>query len=344
MRDAMATAPLGDDVYGEDPTVNKLESLAAEMLGFEAGLFTASGTQGNLVSILSHAGRGDEAIVGEANHTYQWEAGGMAVLGGIMPHVLPMDDFGRLPLDRIRAAIRPDNPHMPVSRLILVETTAGGRNGAALPLDYLAAVREIADQHGLIVHMDGARVFNAATTLGVDVKAITRYVDSVSVCLSKGLCAPVGAMVVGSAEFIHKARRTRKLVGGGMRQAGVIAAAGIVALRDMPQRLHIDHANAKILAQQLATIDGIEIDLTRVHSNLLFFSLSDSVTMDAGEVARRLREQYNIWIGARSARDFRAVLHYWLGEPEIDKLVAGLRAVLAEDSAENTTDAASFYG
>ncbi len=345
MRDAMATAPIGDDVYGEDETVNELEALAADMLGFEAGLFVTSGTQGNLLAILAHAGRGDEAIVGEANHTYQWEAGGMAVLGGIVPNVLPMDEIGRMSLDRIRAAIRPDNPHMPTSRLILVETTAGGRSGAALPLDYLADVRAIADEHGLIVHMDGARVFNAATTLGVDVKELTKHVSSVSVCLSKGLCAPVGSVVVGSAEFIHKARRLRKLVGGGMRQAGVIAAAGILSLREMTKRLHEDHANAQILAEKLAGIPGIAIDLNAVHSNLVFFTLDDDVAMDAGEVARRLQDEYNIWIGARSARAFRAVTHYWVGSAEIAQLSDALEAVLSGGvSAETVTNAASYYG
>lgn len=345
MRDAMANARLGDDVYGEDETVNELEALAADMLGFEAGLFVTSGTQGNLVAIMAHAGRGDSAIVGDANHTYAYEAGGMAVLGGILPQVLPLDEFGRMSLPAIRSSIRPDDPHFPQTRLVLLETTAGGRNGIPLSLDYIAAVREICDEHGLILHCDGARIFNASTALDVPVTDITKYFDSVSVCLSKGLCAPVGSVVVGSAETINKARRVRKLVGGGMRQAGVIAAAGIIAIRDMSKRLHEDHARAKLLATQLATIPGIRIAPDRVYSNLVFFGLEDDVTLTASEVKNRLAEQFNVWIGARSARDFRAVLHYWIGQPEIETLVDGLRDILSDgaNSAETTPEAV-YYG
>ena len=345
MREAMANADAGDDVYGEDVAVNELEALAADMLGFEAGLYVTSGTQGNLVSILAHCGRGEAAIVGNANHTYAVEAGGMAVLGGVYPDVLPLDDKGEMPLERIRAAVHPDNVHYPISRLILLENTAGSRYGAALSLDYMAAVKQIADEHGLIVHLDGARVFNAATKLGVDIKEVTQHVESVSVCLSKGLCAPVGTVVVGSAEFIKKARRIRKLVGGGMRQAGFIAAAGTVALQEMTTRLQIDHDNATMLAQGLASIPGIDIDLDKVHTNLVMFRLADSVTMDTWEVAKRLRDEYNVWIGPRSPRDFRAVLHYWLGSAEIEKLLMGLRTVL-ESPVNESTDAvaASYYG
>ena len=345
MRDAMALADAGDDVYGEDAAVNELEAFAADMLGYEAGLYVTSGTQGNLIAILAHAGRGDEAIVGNGNHTYNYEAGGMAVLGGIVPRVLPMDDKGEMPLDQIRAAVHPDNVHFARSRLILLENTAGSRSGVAVSLDYMAAVKEIADEHGLIAHLDGARVFNAATKLGVDVKEITQHVESVSVCLSKGLCAPVGSVVVGSAEFIHQARRVRKLVGGGMRQAGYIAAAGTIALQQMTTRLQDDHDNAQLLAQGLASIPGIEIDLEKVHTNLVFFGLSDSVKLDASAVAKRLQEEYGVWIGARSARDFRAVLHYWLGSAEIELLLKGLRAIL--ETVHETTievETVSYYG
>ena len=345
MRMAMANAEVGDDVYGEDPTVTELEQLAAKMLGFEAGLYVSSGTQGNLIAMLAHGNRGDEAIVGDGCHTYNSEAGGMSVLGGIFPRVLPMDEIGRMPLDQIRAFVRPDNEHFPTSKLILLETTAGARNGAPIPLDYMASVREIADEAGLIVHLDGARIFNAATALDVDVKEITKHVHSVSVCLSKGLCAPVGSVVVGSAEFIHRCHRLRKLVGSGMRQAGFIAAAGIVALRDMTKRLQEDHDNARQLAEGLSSIPGISIEVDKVHSNMVFFGLDETVELSAVDVVRLLREHYGVWLGARNDREFRAVLHYWLGQPEIEMLVTGMRAILSgEVSAELEGEAVSFYG
>ncbi len=330
MREAMANAAIGDDVYGEDPTMNKLEAQAAVLTQKEAGLFVTSGTQGNLVSLLAHAGRGDEVIVGEANHTYNWEAGGMAVLGGIVPRVLPADSHGRMDLNEIENSIRADDPHFPRSRVITLETTAGGRYGIPLALDYLAAVRALADKHHLLVHLDGARVFNAAVALDVPVSAITQYVDSMTFCLSKGLCAPVGSVVVGTADFIHKARRARKLVGGGMRQAGFMAAAGIVALDENIERLADDHRHAKMLAAGLATIPGIVIDPATVYTNMVFFSLDESVALSSAEVAEQLRERANIWIGAgykRGDRNFRAVTHYWIGEPEIEALLTALRGI-----------------
>ncbi len=343
MREAMRLAEVGDDVYGEDPTVNELQALAANVLGKEAGLFVSSGSQGNLVSILAHAGRGDEAIVGEAYHTYNWEAGGMAVLGGIVPRVLGVDEIGRIPLTNIRASIRPtNNAHLPTSRLILLENTAGGRYGAAIPLDYFAAVREIADEHGLSVHLDGARLFNAATKLGVPASEIAQYVDSVTICLSKGLCAPVGSVVCGSSKFVHAAHRARKLVGGGMRQAGIIAAAGITAIEEMTQRLQEDHDNAAHLAASLAKIDGIQVD--PVHTNMVFFGLTDDVQLSAGEVAQQLRERYNVWIGARSERAFRAVTHYWVDREAVELLLTGIREILLEQFSVNSQQTVGYYG
>lgn len=335
MREAMATAPVGDDVYGEDPTVNELEALAAEMLGFEAGLFVASGSMGNLVSILAHANRGDEAIVGEANHTYNWEAGGMAVLGGIMPRVLAVDEQGCMDLAAIEGSVRYSDPHLPRSRLILIENTAGGRYGAPLPLDYMVSVREIADRHDLIVHLDGARVFNAATASNVDVREITKHVHSVSFCLSKGLCAPVGSIVCGSAEFIHRAHRARKLVGGGMRQAGILAAAGKIALCEMSKRLDQDHYHARQLAEGLARIDGININLANVHTNMVFFSLADDVTLTAGQVAQQMREQYGVWVGAEGKKLFRALTHYWVGSAEIETFLTAIQQILSNNTTSN---------
>ncbi|WP_035985324.1 low-specificity L-threonine aldolase [Leptolyngbya sp. KIOST-1] len=329
MQEAMATAELGDDVYGEDPTVNELETLAAHLLGKEAGLFVSSGTQGNLIAALTHAQRGDEAILGEDAHTFCWEAGGIAVLGGITPRPLPTDNRGRMALEAIKAAIRVDNPHLPQSRLILLENSSGGNNGAAIAPDYFESISTLAQAHHLSVHLDGARLFNATTALGVDPTAITAHVDSVSVCLSKGLCAPVGSVLVGSQAFIHRARRHRKLLGGGMRQAGVLAAAGILALKTMTQRLQTDHDNAQALAQGLATIPGIEIDPAAVETNMVFFELAQDVAISPEHLIKTLRADYGLYIGGYGHRTLRAVTHYWIEPTQVERLVEAIRTVLA---------------
>jgi len=330
MRQAMAQAVVGDDVYGEDPTVTALEELAARMVGKEAALFVASGTMGNLVSMLAQANRGEEAIVGQDAHIYCWEAGGLASLGGIIPHPLPTDAHGRLDPDQVAAAVRGDDPHWPRSRLILVENSYGAKNGFPLPPDYFAAIGAVAREHGLKVHLDGARLFNAAVALNVDAAELTRDVDSLSFCLSKGLCAPVGSLVCGTAEFIHQARRMRKSVGGGMRQAGILAAAGLVALRDMVARLADDHAHARQLAHGLAEIPGIVVDTAAIQTNIVFFELAEAVPLTAAEVVTRLQAD-NIWLGGDGPRHFRAVTHYWIGANEVEQLLAGLRHIL-EDS------------
>jgi threonine aldolase len=323
----MAEARVGDDVYGEDPTVNELEARAAAQVGKEAGLLVSSGTQGNLVAILTHAGRGDEALVGRDAHTVSWEAGGMAVLGGVVPQTLPTDEMGRMDLGELEAAIRPEDTHLPRTRLILLENSYGARAGAAIPPDYFAAVRAIADRYDLRVHLDGARLFNAAVALNVAAEAITRHVDSVTFCLSKGLCAPVGSVLCGSASFIHEARRARKLLGGGMRQAGILAAAGLVALDGMIERLGDDHANARLLAEGLATIPGIIVAPESVQTNMVFFSLADDVPLTVEDVIERLAKE-NICIGDHGPREFRAVTHYWIGPDEVAHFVDRLRAVL----------------
>jgi threonine aldolase len=330
MRDAMAAAPVGDDVYGEDPTVNALEQQTAARLGKEAGLFVASGTMGNLSAILTHATRGDAAILGRDAHTFAHEAGGISALGSIMPHPLPTDSQGRMALADIEGAIAADDPHNPRTRLILVENSYGAKNGYPVPPDYFAAVRTIADRHNLRLHLDGARLFNAATALNLDPTELTQSVDSASVCLSKGLCAPVGSVLVGSADFIRQARRTRKVLGGGMRQAGILAAAGLIALNDMSRRLAEDHANAQRLAHGLARIPGIEIDPANIKTNILFFSLSQDVPLTAKEVAHQLRTRANLWIGATDPRNFRAVTHYWVGPKEVDILLSNLESILRE--------------
>ena len=332
MREAMATATVGDDVYGEDPTINQLEAIAAEMTGKEAGLFVSSGTMGNLVSILAHATRGDQAIVGDINHTFWAEAGGMAALGGIMPRPLPVDEIGRMDIAQLESAISPDNPHYPITRLICLENTCGGRAGAAIPLDYFTEVRQVVERHGLTVHLDGARLFNAVVKLGVPTATLLEPVDSVSICLSKGLCAPVGSIVTGSADFIYRARRARKLVGGGIRQGGILAAAAIISLTDMVDRLADDHARAARLAQRLAALPGIVLDLDNVHTNMVFFSLADNIPLTAKQVAHQLAQTANVWVGATGARSFRAVTHYWIDDTAVDTLVDTLQYILAADT------------
>lgn len=327
MREAMAGARVGDDVYGEDPTVNVLEALAAEKVGKEAGLFVASGTMGNLVAMLTHAGRGEEAIVGADAHTISWEAGGMAVLGGIVPRPLPTDAIGRIDVAELERAIRPDDPHLPRTTLILLENSYGAKNGAPIPPAYFEEVAVIAARHGLATHLDGARLFNAAVALGAAPAAVTQHVDSVSFCLSKGLCAPVGSVLCGSETFIHEARRTRKLVGGAMRQAGVLAAAGLVALEEMVERLAEDHAHARQLAQGLAEIPGIAIDPDVVCTNIVFFELEESVPLNTEDVIERLQAD-NIWLGGSGQRGFRAVTHYWVGEREVEQLLTALQKIL----------------
>lgn len=331
MREAMATAHVGDDVYGEDPTVNALEERAASLLGMEAGLFVASGTMGNLASILAHAGRGHEAIIGQHSHAISSEAGGMAALGGIVPRVLPTDEFGRMRIEELRAAINEDDPHLAPTRLILLENSVGARNGYPLPESYFAAVAEVARKNDLSVHVDGARFFNAVVALGVDPASIAQHVDSITFCLSKGLSAPVGSVICGSHAFINQARRTRKILGGAMRQAGVLAAAGLVALDQMIERLEDDHRHARRLAEGLQRIPGIVVNPPEVKTNIVFFELDESVPYDSDDVVRRLQDEGNIWLGGHGARSFRAVTHYWIGMEEVELLLDLLRSILSQE-------------
>lgn len=330
MREAMASARVGDDVYGEDPTVNVLEERAASMLGMEAGLFVASGTMGNLAAILAHAGRGDQAIVGQDSHSISSEAGGLAALGGVVPRVLPTDRVGRMNMEDIRAAVSEDDPHLAPTRLILLENSFGARNGYPLPEPYFAGVAEVARENGLRVHMDGARFFNAVVALGVDPASITQHVDSITFCLSKGLSAPVGSVICGSQAFIKRARRARKILGGAMRQAGILAAAGLVALDHMIERLEDDHGHARRLADGLRRIPGIVVSPPEVKTNIVFFRLHADAPFDKNHIVRWLREEGNIWIGAYGTRDFRAVTHYWIGSEEVDLLLDLLRASFAQ--------------
>ncbi len=327
MRAAMANAELGDDVYGEDPTINRLEEMAAAKTNKDAALFVASGTMANLVALLTHCGRGDEVIVGDKAHTFVNEVGGMAALGGIQPRTLSNQPDGTLALDDIRAAIRGDNVHWPRTRLIALENTHNSCNGSPLAPAYLWSVYDLAKSRGVKVHTDGARIFNAAVALGVPVTELTRHTDTISFCLSKGLSAPVGSLLCGPRDFIAEARRNRKMVGGGMRQAGVLAAAGIVALETMIDRLADDHANARYLAEMLADIPGIELDPARVKTNIVFFDLAPDAP-SAAEMEERLARA-GVLVGPAGERRMRAVTHYGIERADVDAAIGAIKSAIS---------------
>ena len=327
MRTAMAQAEVGDDVFGEDPTIIHLQKMAAERMGKEAGLFVPSGTMGNLIAVLSHCGRGDEAIMGDKGHTFLFEAGGISALGGVFPHTLPNQPDGTLKLEDIRSAFRPDDVHHPISRLVILENTQNRCGGVVLSRDYTRQVGDLAHKRGLLLHMDGARIFNAAVELGISASDLVEAADSVTFCLSKGLCAPVGSVVCGSEEFIIKARRNRKILGGGMRQAGILAAAGIVALEEMVDRLVDDHCRAKQLADGLARIPGIVFELGMPATNMVFPSLGEGFPLSASEVVSQL-DHKGIKIGKVSQRGFRLVTHYWITDEDVEQVLNGFTEVL----------------
>ena len=325
MRRAMYEAELGDDVFGDDPTLNRLEAMAAERFGKEAAVFVASGTMGNLVSVLAHTTRGDEIILGNQSHIFRSEAGGSSVLGGISFHTVPNDARGMLDPDDVRAAIRPNDPHMPRTSLVCLENTQNSCGGAALTQDDISSIADVAHENGLGLHIDGARIFNAAVALEAPVAELTREADSITFCLSKGLSCPVGSVIVGSADYIQEARRWRKMVGGGMRQVGVLAAAGIVALDSMVDRLAEDHANARKLAEGLAEVEGISIDPDALPTNLVFFEVDreDRDDLHARLVERGIK-------GGGGGRRWRYVTHYGITESDIDYTLETVRGVFAE--------------
>jgi len=326
MREAVYRAELGDDVFGEDPTTNRLEEMAAERMGKEAALLVASGTMGNLVCTLTHCRRGEEVILGDRSHTFLYEAGGMSTLGGIHPHTLSNQPDGTMRLEDIEGAIRGNNVHFPRTRLICLENTHNRCYGSALRSEYIDSVAALAKEHGLSIHLDGARIFNAAIALGIDVKELTANVDSLSFCLSKGLSAPVGSVVCGSSEFIAEARRARKVLGGGMRQAGVIAAAGITALQEMVDRLAEDHENARRLAEGVAGIGGLSIEPAKVQTNIIYFEL-DEERMTPTELVTELNKK-EVRLLAVGNRRLRAVTHYGISAEDIDLTVKALGEVM----------------
>jgi threonine aldolase len=326
MRQAMAKAEVGDDVYGEDPTVNQLQEMAAERMGKEAGLFVPSGTMGNLAAILVHCGRGDEVILGNKAHTFLYEAGGVSALGGVHSCQLTNQADGTLRLDDIRFAIRPNDAHQPVSRLVCLENTHNRCGGVSLTAAYTRAVGDLAHERGLALHLDGARIFNAAIAQGVAVKELAEPADSVTFCLSKALSAPVGSVLCGSREFIKKAHRIRKQLGGGMRQAGVLAAAGIVALESMVDRLAEDHKRARYLARGLSFLPWLVMDEGTPYTNMVFMSLQEAFPADAAQVADEMAKM-NVKVGVVGERRFRLVTHYWIDDKAVDKAILAFQDV-----------------
>ncbi len=314
MRKAMANAIVGDDVYQDDPTIKELESLAAEMTGKEASLFVTSGTMGNQLSIYTQTKRGDEIIVGSSAHIKNYEVGASAVISGVSYHLIQEID-GMMPLDKIKKGIRGEDIHFPNTSLICIENAHG--SGKVLPLEYMEEVYKLAQKNELKVHLDGARLFNAATFLNVDPKEITKYADSVTFCLSKGLASPVGSMICGSKEFIEKARHGRKLLGGGMRQVGILGAAGLISLRRMTNRLYIDHENAKYLANKLDRINGIEVDYNRLDINMVFIKFYK----DYPDLLDYFKEE-GILLGGYKDQFLRLVVHNDISIKNIDYLVS----------------------
>ena len=314
MRAAMAAADLGDDVYGEDPTVNRLERRAADLLGKEAALFVASGTMSNLVALLTHCGRGDEAIVGDEAHILHYEVAGAAGLGGIQLRSTPTDARGRLDPAAVAALIREPNVHHPATRVVCLENTQNRCGGAALSAAETDVVADVAHAAGCAVHIDGARIFNAAVARGVSAATLARGADSIGFCLSKGLAAPVGSLLCGSGPFIERARKQRKMLGGGMRQAGVLAAAGLVALDEMIDRLAEDHANARRLAEGLARLPGVQLDPTTVETNIVSFGVSAAPVAEFLAAIRRA----GVLAGSPGAGRVRMVTHYGIDADAID--------------------------
>ncbi|HHV61653.1 MAG TPA: low-specificity L-threonine aldolase [Firmicutes bacterium] len=326
MREAMRNAACGDDVAGEDPTVNRLEEMAAARLGKEAALFVASGTMGNLVSMMTHCVRGDEAILEAESHIYYYEVGGMSAIAGVIPRLV-RGFRGIMDPDDVRRAIREPNIHYPRTRVICVENTHNRGGGTVTPIPVMEEICRIAREHGLATHLDGARIFNAAVALSVDPREIARPFDSVMFCLSKGLSAPVGSLICGSRDFIERARKNRKLLGGGMRQAGVIAAAGIVALEKMVDRLHVDHENARLLAEGLSRINGIRVDLESVQTNMVYVDVS-GLGFDTESFIRELARR-GVKASGRPPYHVRMVTHRHISRENILEVLDIIKEIAA---------------
>jgi threonine aldolase len=327
MREAMAEAEVGDDVFRDDPTVIRLEGLAAGMMGKEAALFVPSGTMGNLIALLVHCQRGEEAIVGSLSHIYLNEAGGMAALGGIQPCPIPNQKDGTLALDDMLASIRTEDVHHPVTRLICLENTQNICGGIPLTPDYTRQVGELAHQYGLLLHLDGARIFNSAVGQNVAVRDLVDPADSIMFCLSKGLASPIGSILAGSQKFINRARHVRKMVGGGMRQVGVLAAAGIISLEKMTNRLGDDHLRAKKLADGLRQNPGVVLDPGSPYTNMIYLNLADHIKENAQTITEKMKE-FGVLLDADGGRRFRLVTHYWIDDAAVEKAIHAFDRVL----------------
>jgi len=327
MRAAMAKAEVGDDVYGDDPTVNKLQEMAASMLGKEAALFVPSGTMGNLLALLVHCQRGDEVIVGDCSHIYLNEAGGMAALGGIYPHPVKNQADGTLALDAILNSIQAEDVHHTITRLICLENTQNVCGGVFLTPEYTRAVGKLARENNLLFHIDGARIFNAAVAQNISVRDLVDPADSIMFCLSKGLASPVGSMLAGTNKFIARARHLRKMLGGGMRQAGVLAAAGIISLEKMIERLDDDHARAKKLADGLKQVKGLVLDAGTASTNMVYFNLAEDVRLTVDQIIEKMME-LGVLVDWAGPRRFRLVTHYWVDDEGVGKTVDAFERVL----------------
>ncbi|MFC2020586.1 low-specificity L-threonine aldolase [Chloroflexota bacterium] len=328
MRQAMYEAEVGDDVFGEDPTINQLEELAAHMTGKEAALFTTSGTMANLIAVLTHTHPGNEIIVGSEAHNFWHEVGGASALGGVVMHTVPNEENGQMNLDMVEQTIRQENIHFPETTLLCLENTHNRCGGAVITPEYTDAFTELAHKHGVNVHLDGARIFNAAVALNVPITDLTNTVDSVCFCVSKGLSAPVGSLLCGSQDFVARARKYRKMLGGGMRQAGVIAAAGIVAIQKMVSRLTEDHANAQRLAKGLASIPGIVIIPEAIQTNIVNFDAPDMIT--ANKFIQKMGARGVKLTGGRGGQRVRAVTHRMISEADVDEAIERISSLLKD--------------
>lgn len=324
MRRAMYEAEVGDDVYRDDPTTNRLQEKAAEMLGKEAGLFVASGTQGNLIAVLAQAQRGDEIIVGDMCHIFNSEAGGVSVLGSVVMYPVKTDRHGLLAPELIHAAVKPRDYHKPPTKLLCIENTHNNTSGQVITRDETQVMADAGREHGLRIHLDGARLFNAAVALGVEVKELTAPVDTATFCLSKGLACPIGSVLVGDADFIEEAGRWRKILGAGMRQVGIVAAAGIVALDSMVERMEEDHVNAKKLALELAQVKGIALNPDDIKTNIVRFGIPSGT---GNTIAAMLKEE-GVYINGGDS-DLRIVTHYGVDSEDIDFTLVAMRKVMA---------------
>lgn len=329
MREAMAHALVGDDVYGDDPTVNELQDYAADLLGKEAALYMPTATMTNTAAALTHCRRGDEIILSKKAHMFVFEQSGAAQLGGIGTYPLDIRFDGTMSLSEIEGAVRGDDPHYPRTALICLENTVHGAGATPITVEYTRQVAEIARRRGLKLHLDGARLFNAAAALKVQPRDLAAPADSVQICLSKGLCAPLGSLLVGSREFIAQALRTRKVLGGGMRQAGIVAAAGLIALRDMRERLVEDHVTAAQLAEGLATIEGITVEPIHIRTNFVLFRIPESVNVREFVEAMKTRN-----VILRGGPRFRAVTHYWITPERVQYTIDAMREVLAQQMGQ----------